>query len=147
VLAELHDSVVVPDPETLLRLNEPHETPDGIESIIVIVPENPLMGLNVIVELDEDPGATVEGEVAMTVKSWKLKIAVIGWIMLPLVPVITSTYVPATLELQEIVAVPEVVMLVWEIVVQVRPAGGTSVSNTVPVKPFFVPTVMVELAD
>ena len=52
---------------TLLGLIEPHETPDGIESVIVTVPEKPFMPSKVIVETDEDPGATVEGEVAVTV--------------------------------------------------------------------------------
>ena len=38
-------------------------------------------------------------------------------------------------------------MLLGEIDVHVSPSGGVSVSNTVPVKPFFAPIVMVELAD
>ena len=91
MLVELQDNVAVPDTETLLGLGELHETPDGIVSVILTALEYPFMPTNVIVEIDEDPGATVEGEVAAIVKSSKLKIAVTGWIMLPLVPVITST--------------------------------------------------------
>lgn len=90
-MGELHDNVAVPDTETLLGFKEPHETPDGIESASVTALENPFMPTNVIVEVDEEPGVTVEGEVAVIVKSWKLKIAVVGWIMLPLVPVIMRT--------------------------------------------------------
>jgi hypothetical protein len=41
-----------------------------------MVPANPFTAVRVIVEVDEDPGATVVGEVATTLKSWKLKIAV-----------------------------------------------------------------------
>lgn len=91
MLVELHERVAVPDGITLLGFNDPHETPEGIESVIVTVPENPFMPTNVIVELEEAPGDTVVGEVAAIVKSWKLKIAVTGWIMLPLVPVIVRT--------------------------------------------------------
>ena len=90
-MVELHDSVAVPDTETLLGLGELHETPEGIESVIVTAFEYPFMPASVIVEVDEEPGATVVGEVATIVKSWKLKITVVEWTMLPLVPVITST--------------------------------------------------------
>ena len=40
-----------------------------------------------IVEVADDPTVTGAGEVAETVKSWKLKVAVVEWARLPLVPV------------------------------------------------------------
>jgi hypothetical protein len=43
--------------------------------VIVIVPPNPFTAVREIVETDEDPGATADGEVALTRKSSKLKIA------------------------------------------------------------------------
>lgn len=44
-------------------------------SVIVIVPPNPFTAVSEIVETDEAPGATADGEVALIRKSWKLKIA------------------------------------------------------------------------
>ncbi len=55
--------------------------------------------------------------------------------------------VPAVVELQETVAVPELVTLVGVIAPQVRPAAGVSVRLTIPVKPFRAVIVMVEVAD
>ena len=54
---------------------------------------------------------------------------------------------PAVVELQETVAVPELVTLVGVIAPQVRPAAGVSVSETTPVKPLRAVTVIVEVAD
>ena len=61
-------------------------------------------------------------------------------------PVIVNVYVPAIVELQATVAVPELVTLEGVIAPQVRLAGTVSVNETVPVKPFTAATVMVELA-
>jgi hypothetical protein len=55
--------------------------------------------------------------------------------------------VPAVVELQATVAVPELVTLVGVIAPQVRPAGGVSVRETIPVKPFTAVIVIVEVAD
>jgi hypothetical protein len=55
-------------------------------------------------------------------------------------------YVPAIVELQAKVAVPELVTLVGVIAPQVRLAGTVSVNATVPVKPFNAVTVIVEVA-
>ena len=52
-----------------------------------------------------------------------------------------------TVELHETVAVPELVTLVGEIAPQVRLAGTVSVRLTVPVNPFTVVTVIVEVAE
>ena len=53
----------------------------------------------------------------------------------------------AIVELQESVAVPELVTLPGVIAPHVRLAGTVSVSVTVPVKPLTAATVMVEVAD
>ena len=79
MLLELHDkvAVAVPDPWRVAGLGEPHDSPVGTLSVIVIVPEKLFTLVRVIVELEDDPGDTVEGEVAAIRKSWKLKVAVV----------------------------------------------------------------------
>ena len=64
-----------------------------------------------------------------------------------LVPVTVSVKVPAVVELQATVAVPEPVILVGVIAPQVRPAGGVSVRLTTPAKLFNAVTVIVDVAD
>ena len=64
-----------------------------------------------------------------------------------LVPVTVSAKLPAVVELQETVAVPDPVMLVGVIAPQVRPAAGVSVRLTTPAKPFSAVTVTVEVED
>jgi hypothetical protein len=88
-VAELHDRVDVPEPVILLDDRGLQLRPEGTVSDIEMVPVNRFTAVSVIVEVDEDPGATVVGEVAITLKSWKLKIAVAVWTSPPLVPVIT----------------------------------------------------------
>ena len=46
--------------------------------MIVIVPLNPFMAVSEIVETDEEPGETAEGEVELSRKSWKLKVAIVA---------------------------------------------------------------------
>lgn len=58
-----------------------------------------------------------------------------------------TTYVPAMVELQASVAVPEFVTLVGEIAPQVKLAGTVSVRATVPVNPLIAETVIVEVAE
>jgi len=48
---------------------------------------------------------------------------------------------------QETVAVPELVMVLGEIVLQLSPVGMVSVRDTIPVKPFRAVIVMVEVGD
>ncbi len=55
--------------------------------------------------------------------------------------------VPAVVELQERVAVPEPTMLAGVIAPQVRPAGTVSVRATVPAKPLRAETVIVDMAN
>ena len=55
---------------------------------------------------------------------------------------------PATVALQEMVALPEPPFTVLGVItLQVKPVGTESVKPTVPLKPFDGPTVMVEEAD
>ena len=61
---------------TVPTLREPQVSPEGTVSVIVIVPPNPFIAVSEIVETDEDPGATADGEVALTRKSLKLKVAI-----------------------------------------------------------------------
>lgn len=69
--------VAVPEPVTLFWLREPQLSPEGTVAVIVIVPPNPFTAASEIVETDEDPGATAEGEVELTRKSWKLNVATV----------------------------------------------------------------------
>jgi hypothetical protein len=55
------------------------------------VPVNPLTAETVMVEVAEVPAWTAPGEVAATVKSVTLKVAVVEWDSVPLVPVIVTT--------------------------------------------------------
>ncbi len=64
-----------------------------------------------------------------------------------LVPVTMSAKVPAVVDEQATVAVPELVMLVGLIAPQVSPADGVSVRLTTPVKPFRAVIVIVDVAD
>jgi len=64
-----------------------------------------------------------------------------------LVPVTVRVKVPATVALQETVAVPDPVTLVGVIAPQVRPAAGVSVRLTTPAKPFCAVIVIVDVAD
>jgi hypothetical protein len=54
---------------------------------------------------------------------------------------------PAVVELQDTVAVPEFVMLSGDIAPHVNPAGTVSVKLTVPVNPFNAAIVIVEVAE
>ena len=54
-------------------------------------------------------------------------------------------YASAVLELHEMVAVPDPVMLAGLIIPHVRPPGMVSVSKTVPAKPFSAVMVIVEV--
>jgi len=104
--------------------------------VIVIVPPNPFTAASEIVETDEDPGETAAGEVELSRKSWKLNVAIVTWTKAPLVPIMVSRYIPATFELHDTVAVPEVETVLGLIEPQVRPEGGVSVKVIVPVNPF-----------
>src|SRR5260370_31242354 len=75
-----------------------------------------------------------------------VKVAVVECESVPLVPVMVTTYVFAIVELQDSVAVPELVTLVGVIAPQVRFAGTVSVSNSVPDKSLTESTLIVVFA-
>jgi hypothetical protein len=108
-----------------------------VEAVRVTVSTKPLAGLTVMVEVSAELKfpVTLVG-VALTVKSWIAKVAVVECERVPLVPVMPRVYVPAMVELQETLAVPEFVRLFGEIGPQFKPAGMESVKLTVPVNPF-----------
>ena len=75
---------------TLVGVTEPQISPEGIASEIAIVPEKPLSGFRVMVDVPDEPVETAAGEEALTVKSQKLKVVVAEWLSDPLVPMIVS---------------------------------------------------------
>jgi hypothetical protein len=87
---ELQDRVAVPDPVTLAGLIAVHVRPAGVVLVRLTVPVNPLTAVTVIVETAEEPTLAAAGLVAATVKSTNLNVAVVGWVIDPLVPVIVT---------------------------------------------------------
>src|SRR5437016_2952507 len=143
---ELQDRVAVPEFVTLPGVIAPQVRPDGTVSVKVTVPVNPLTAVTVMVEVRVVP-TFPDGDVAAMLKSVTVKVAVAEWESVPLVPVIVRVNVPAVLELQDTVAVPELVRLLGVIAPQVSPEGTVSVRLTVPVKPLTAVTVMVDVAE
>ena len=96
-----------------------------------------------------DAGRVAVGDVAVIVKSTKLNVAVVDFVIAGevLVPVIVSVKVPALVELQDTVAVPEPVTLLGVMAPQASPAGTVSVRDTTLENPFSPVTVIVEVAD
>ena len=68
--------VAVPEPPMLVGVMAPQVSPAGTVSVKLTVPAKPFSAAIVIVEAAEDPTVTVVGEVALIVKSTKLKLAV-----------------------------------------------------------------------
>jgi hypothetical protein len=93
----------------------------------------------------EDPGETLVGELALIVKSWKLKVVVAVRLREPLVPVTASEYAPFVEELHEITTRPELVTGFGVRPEQVKPEGTLSLRVTVPAKPPNAITLTVEL--
>ena len=60
----------------------------GTVSVRVTVPVNPLSAVTVIVDVADVPAWTAAGEVAVMLKSRTVKVAVVEWDNVPLVPVI-----------------------------------------------------------
>ena len=146
-LVELHDRVAVPDPVTVPGVIAPQVSPAGTVSVSVTTPANPFNAAIVIVEVADDPTATAAGDVAAIVKSWKLNVAVAVCTRAPLVPVTVRVNVPAAVELQDTVAVPDPVTVPGVIAPHVNPAGTVSVNVTTPAKPLTAVIVIVEIAD
>ena len=146
-LAELHETVAVPDPVTLVGVIAPQVRPVAGVSVRLTTPAKPLRAVTVIVDVADWPAFTAAGEDAAIVKSTKLNVAVAECVRVVLVPVTLRVKVPAVVELQETVAVPEPVTLVGVIAPQVRPVAGVSVRLTAPANPLSAVTVIVDVAD
>jgi hypothetical protein len=86
---ELHERVAVPELVTLPGVIAPQVRPTGTVSVSVTVPVNPFTAVMVIVDVSEDPTVPV-AEVAVMVKSVTMKVTVVEWVSVPLVPVIVS---------------------------------------------------------
>jgi hypothetical protein len=74
----------------LVGVMAPQVSPAGTLSVSETVPVNPLTAVMVIVETSEEPTGAGDGEVADTVKSVIVKVAVVVWTIVPLVPVIVT---------------------------------------------------------
>ena len=143
----VQDTVAVPEPVIVPGVIMPQPSPNGTVSARATTPVKPLAAVIVIVDEEDCPVFTATGEEAAMVKSTKLNVAVAEWTREPLAPVTVRTYVPATLALQETLAVPDPLTVPGVIVPQVRPAGGVSVRETTPAKAFNADTVIVEFVD
>jgi len=148
-VVEEHDTVAVPEPATEVGVIAPQVSPAGTVSVRPTVPENPFTAEIVIVDVAEAAVLTAAGELAAIVKSTKLNVAVVECVIAGevLVPVIDSVKVPAVVELQDTVAVPDPVTLLGAIAPQVNPVGTVSVKETTPAKPPTDVTVIVDEAE
>lgn len=148
-VVELHDTVPVPEPATLLGVIAAQVRPDGTASVNDTVAVNPFWAVTVIVEVADWPAFTALGEVAEMVKSWaalNVKPAFELWESDPLVPVTMTVKVPVVVDEQESVAVPEPVKLLGVIAPHVSPTGTVSVSATTPENPLTPVKVIVDVA-
>lgn len=68
-VVEIHDTVAVPEPETLLGVIAAQLRPDGTVSVSDTVAVNPFWAVTVIVDVADWPALTAPGEVAVIVKS------------------------------------------------------------------------------
>jgi hypothetical protein len=84
-------SAAVPEFVMLVGVIAPQVRFAGTVSVRLTVPVNPFTAATVIVEVAEVPAWTAAGEVADTVKSVTLNVAVVLWERVPLVPVIVTT--------------------------------------------------------
>ena len=87
-MVELQATVAVPELVTLDGVMAPQVRFAGTASVRVTVPVKPLTAVIVIVDVAETPTVTAAGEVAAIVKSVTIKVAVVEWLRVPLVPVI-----------------------------------------------------------
>ena len=65
----------------------------GTVSVRLTTPANPLSAETVIVEVAEVPTVTAAGDVAETVKSWKVKVTEVEFVVVPLVAVTVAVSV------------------------------------------------------
>jgi hypothetical protein len=87
-MVELHATVAVPEFVTLVGAIAPQVRLAGTVSVSTTVPVNPLIAAIVMVEVADVPTVTAAGEVAEMEKSVTVKVAVVEWLRVPLVPVI-----------------------------------------------------------
>jgi hypothetical protein len=73
---ELHETVVDPEPLTLVGVNDAQARPGEEVTVKVTVPANPLTAATETVEVGDWPALTAAGDVALIVKSWNRKTAV-----------------------------------------------------------------------
>ena len=76
---------------TLVGLIAPHDRLAGTVSVRATVPVNPLIAVTVTVDVADVPTLTAAGEVAATLKSVTVKVAVAECDKVPLVPVTVRT--------------------------------------------------------
>ena len=88
---ELQATVAVPELVTLAGVIAPQVRLAGTVSVRLTVPVNPFTAATVIVEVAEVPTVTAAGDVAATVKSVTVNVAVAECDSVPLVPVIVTT--------------------------------------------------------
>ena len=74
----------------LLGVIGPHMRLAGTVSVKLVVPLNPLTPVTVIVDVAETPALTAAGLDAAIAMSATVKVAVVEWLSVPLVPVIVS---------------------------------------------------------
>jgi hypothetical protein len=68
-VVDVHESVAVPEPVTLVGVSAPQVSPAGTVSVRVTKPVNPFTAVTVMAEEAEEPAGTDAGEVAAIVKS------------------------------------------------------------------------------
>jgi hypothetical protein len=76
-IAELQETVAVPEPVTLVGVIAPQVRLAGTVSVRLTVPANPLSAVIVMVEVAEVPTVTAAGEDAAIVKSRNVNVAVV----------------------------------------------------------------------
>ena len=76
-IVELHETVAVPEFVTLAGVIAPQVRLAGTVSVKDTVPVKPLTAVTVMVEVAETPALTAAGDVADTVKSVTVKVAVV----------------------------------------------------------------------
>ena len=86
----MQETVAVPDPVRLFGVIAPQVRFVGAESVRLTVPAKPFTAATVIVELAELPTVTAPGEVAATVKSVTVNVAVAVCERVLLVPVMVT---------------------------------------------------------
>lgn len=107
----VQDSMVLPEPVTVKG--------DTVQEVLLLtklmVPAKPFSAATVILEVPAEPtSTTTEVELGVIVKSWTVKVTVVEWDRVPLVPVIATTIVRADAKVHDRVTLPESVTLFSE---------------------------------